>query len=148
MSFCIFYLFPGDQIWARNMVGCHLGNSLVYTCALVYQTPDKAAEGYLGTSRQLIVCVCVFTDILYIFSVLYYQDLGKGNTNNHGRALAQLGSGIRNRTEALPTVYPGSMQGSSNNSPFSTSHTQQRTGQVWGEPQIKSSRVLGAGGGL
>lgn len=48
----------------------------MYTCALVYQTPDRAAEGYLGVSRQLIVCVC--TDILYILSVLYYQDLGRG----------------------------------------------------------------------
>lgn len=127
----------------RPPLGKQLG---VHMCSC-YQTPDRAAEGYLGASRQLIVCVCVrvCTDILYILSVLYYQDLGRGNTNNHGRALAQLGSGIRNRTEALPTVYPRNMQGSSN-SPFSTSHAQQRTGQVWGEPQIKLSRVLGAGG--
>lgn len=135
------------QIWAKKHGRPPLGKQLgVHMCSC-YQTPDRVAEGYLEVPRQLIVCVYrhthTNTDILYILSVLYYQDLGRGNTNNHGRALAQLGSGIRNRTEALRTVYPGSAR-SSNNSPFSTSHAQLR--QVWGEPQIKLSRVLGAGG--
>lgn len=39
------YLFPGDQIWARNMVGRHLENSLVYTCALVTKHQTEQLKG-------------------------------------------------------------------------------------------------------
>lgn len=134
------------QIWAKKHGRPPLGKQLgVHMCSC-YQTPDRAAEGYLEVPRQLIVCVYrhTLTDILYILSVLYYQDLGRGNTNNHGRALAQLGSGIRSRAEAVRKSIQGACKVPQQQS-FSTSHTQQR--QVWGEPQIKLSRVLGAGGG-
>lgn len=94
----------------RNMVGRHLGNSLVYTCALVTKHQTEQLKGtWKCLASLLYVCIDTHThtDILYILSVLYYQDLGRGNTNNHGRALAQLGSGIRNRTEALRKSIQG-----------------------------------------